>query len=123
MGLRQTELSFNESNVSSDDGKLGELERKDVLLRMSIADKKDLDKYVKTLELQIRETEEQNQELLSRLEAQKDSLTETSRNNRKFVAQNIEFQESVSTLSAENVKIKEENAELASLLGEYLKEK
>merc|ERR1712156_1219959 len=49
--------------------------------------------------------------------------TETSRNNRKFVAQNIEFQESVSTLSAENVKIKEENAELATLLGEYLKEK
>ena len=93
---------------------------------MSIADKKDLDKYVKKLELQVREASEQNQELLGRLESQKDNLAETSRNNGKFVAQIIEFQESISILSAENDKIKEENTELAAQvtqLGDILREK
>ena len=93
---------------------------------MSIADKKDLDKYVKKLELQVREASEHNQELLGRLESQKDNLAETSRNNGKFVAQIIEFQESISILSAENDKIKEENTELAAQvtqLGDILREK
>ena len=114
------------SNASSDDGKLGELEKKDALLRMSMADKKDLDKYVKKLEFQVREVSEQNQELNARLEAQKDNLAESSRNNGKFVAQIIEFQESISTLSSENDKIKEENTELAAQvtqLGDILREK
>ena len=102
------------STASSDDGKLGELEKKDALLRMSMADNKDLDRYVKKLEFQVREISEQNQELNARLEAQKDNLAESSRNNGKFVAQIIEFQESISTLSSENDKIKEENTELAA---------
>ena len=114
------------SNASSDDGKLGELEKKDALLRMSMADNKDLDRYVKKLEFQVREISEQNQELNARLEAQKDNLAESSRNNGKFVAQIIEFQESISTLSSENDKIKEENTELAAQvtqLGDILREK
>ena len=114
------------SHASSDDGKLGELEKKEALLRMSMADKKDLDKYVKKLEFQVRDVSEQNQELLARLEAQKDNLGESSRNNGKFVAQIIEFQESISALSAENDKVKEENTELAAQvtqLGDILREK
>ena len=72
------------------------------------------------------EISEQNQELNARLEAQKDNLAESSRNNGKFVAQIIEFQESISTLSSENDKIKEENTELAAQvtqLGDILREK
>ena len=64
--------------------------------------------------------------MLGRLESQKDNLAETSRNNGKFVAQIIEFQESISILSAENDKIKEENTELAAQvtqLGDILREK
>ena len=91
-----------------------------------MADNKDLDKYVKKQELQNREMSEQYQELVSRFEAQRDNLAESSRCNGKLVAQIIEFQESITTLSSENDKIKEENAELAAQvtqLGDILREK
>ena len=91
-----------------------------------MADKKDLDKYVKKLELEVREMAEQNKELVARFGAQKDNLAEKSRCNGKLVAQVIEFQESITALSNENDKIKEENAELAAQvtqLGDILREK
>ena len=42
-----------------------------------MADKKDLDKYVKKLELEVREMAEQNKELVARFDAQKDNLAGT----------------------------------------------
>ena len=114
------------SSASSEGGELGELERKDHLLRMSMADKKGSDKYVKQMEGQLRETWEKNRELDARFEAQKDKLAESSKHNVKLTSKVVEYQESMTCLSEENSKIKEENAELAAQvtqLGDILRER
>ena len=114
------------SSASSDSGEIGELERKNALLRMSIADKKDSDKYAKKMDLQLKEISEQNRKLEARFEAQKDKLAECSKTNVKLVTQLVEYQESNTYLSAENSKIREENADLASQvaqLGDILRER
>jgi len=118
-------LSSVLSSSSCENGEVKELERKDALLRMSMADKKDSDKYVKKLELEIRETSEHNRELKARFEAQKDKLAESSKLNVKLVTQVVEYQESITSLSGENTKVKEENEELAAQvtqLGDILRE-
>ena len=90
-----------------------------------MADKKDSDKYVKKLELELRQTSEHNRELKARFEAQKDKMAESSKLNVKLVTQVVEYQESITSLSGENTKVKEENQELAAQvtqLGDILRE-
>ena len=114
------------SSASSSSGELNELEKKDALLRMSIVDKKDSDKYVKKMENQVREISEQKQQTEARLEVQKHKMTEKSQQNAKLANQIIELKESVTHLAEENTKIKEENAALASQvmdLGDILRER
>ena len=114
------------SSASSSSGELNELEKKDALLRMSIVDKKDSEKYVKKMENQVREISEQKQQTEARLEVQKHKMTEKSQQNAKLANQIIELKESVTHLAEENTKIKEENAVLASQvmdLGDILRER
>ena len=90
-----------------------------------MAGKKDSDKYVKKLELEVNEISEHNRELQARFEAQKDKLAECSKLNVKLVTQVVECQESITCLSGENAKVKEENEELAAQvtqLGDILRE-
>ena len=88
--------------------------RRDTLLRMSIADKKDSDKYAKRLEGQLKETVEQNRELEARFGAQKYKLAEVSKHNAKLTAKFVEFQESVLYLEGQNTKLRESNSELTA---------
>ena len=79
---------------------------------MSIADRKDSDKYAKRLEGQLKETAEQNRELEARFDAQKDKLAEVSKHNAKLSAKFVEFQDTILSLEEQNTKLRESNSEL-----------
>ena len=90
-----------------------------------MADQKSSEKYIKKMEDQLRETLENNRRLEARFEAQGAKLAENSKDNIKLTSKVVEYQGTITSLSGENDRIKEENTELAAQvaqLGDILRE-